>query len=121
MEDNIEKKVDESWKDTVEKEKEKVSEHPQHQARHKAKEKPGKESHFSLFISSLGMQGLIFLGLVPNPATREKEVDLDHAKYIIDTLEMLKEKTQNNLSAEEKEFLEGTLYELRMHFVERNK
>ena len=38
-------------------------------------------------------------------------------KHIIDTIEMLEEKTKGNLTAPEANFLANTLYELRMGYV----
>jgi hypothetical protein len=40
-----------------------------------------------------------------------------HAKFIIDTLDMLKTKTKNNLAKDEEQSLESILYELKMLFV----
>ncbi|MFC1753476.1 DUF1844 domain-containing protein, partial [Thermoproteota archaeon] len=52
----------------------------------------------------------------PNPMTNKNEENLDQAKYLIDTLTMIQEKTKNNLTKEEGEMLEGMLYEFRMRF-----
>jgi hypothetical protein len=38
-------------------------------------------------------------------------------KHIIDTIEMLEEKTKGNLTAPESNFLSNTLYELRMNYI----
>lgn len=72
------------------------------------------EPNFSLFVSGLSMQVLIFLGDIDNPITHKKEENLDQAKYIIDTLAILKEKTKGNLTANEANLLDNVLYELRM-------
>jgi len=40
------------------------------------------------------------------------------AQQMIDWLAMLEQKTRNNISFEESNFLSGVLYELRMAFVE---
>ena len=44
-------------------------------------------------------------------------VNLGLVKGIIDTIEMLEEKTKGNLTAPETNFLANTLYELRMGYV----
>ena len=75
------------------------------------------EPDFSIFASSLSMQALIFLGEIDNPITHKKEENLDQAKYMIDTLSMLKEKTKGNLSANEANLLDNVLYELRMKYT----
>ena len=73
--------------------------------------------NFSMFISSLSMQTLIFLGEIDNPITHKKEPNLDQAKYIIDTLAMLKEKTRGNIAADEANLIDNVLYELRMKYT----
>ena len=106
------KHIDESWKDTVAKEKD------------APKEKQGSippEASFSFFVSTLALQASVFLGVIPNPATNKTEKNLAQAKFIIDTLSMLKDKTKGNLNAEEDKLQENVLYELRMQYVEANK
>ncbi|MBU3958984.1 MAG: DUF1844 domain-containing protein, partial [Candidatus Omnitrophica bacterium] len=39
--------------------------------------------------------------------------------FIIDTLEMLQQKTKGNLTSEETKLLENVLYELRMQYVSK--
>lgn len=78
------------------------------------------EPNFSMFISSLSMQSLIFLGEIDNPITHKKEENLEQAKYIIDTLAMLKEKTKGNLTASEANILDNVLYELRMKYTAKS-
>jgi len=75
------------------------------------------EPTFTLFLSSLSMQTLIFLGEMDNPITHKKEENLDQAKFIIDTLGMLNEKTSGNLTGAEKQMLDNMLYELRMKYT----
>ncbi len=77
------------------------------------------EPNFSIFVSSLSMQTLIFLGEIDSPLTHKREENLEQAKYIIDTLAMLKDKTKGNLTAEEVNMLDNVLYELRMKYTAR--
>jgi hypothetical protein len=58
---------------------------------------------------------------MPNPATNQVEEDFAQARFIIDTLGMLKEKTKGNLSQEESDLLENVLYELRMQYISAGK
>lgn len=76
---------------------------------------------FTFFITGLSMQALISLGEMPNPADNKKEQNLDHAKYMIDTLDMIKKKTDKNLTAGEEKILDDMLYSLRMKFLELSK
>ena len=103
-----EKKIDESWKEAVAKEKEPVQE---------GRVPPPIEVNFQLFVTSLMMEALIALGEVENPVSKKKEPHPVHAKFIIDTLDMLKEKTNNNLNKDESNMLEAILYELKMKYV----
>lgn len=90
------------------------------------KHEPGDHAHdfevnFTLFLSGLMMEGVIALGDMEHPVTKKKEPSLAHAKFIIDTITMLKEKTQNNLSKEEGDMVDSVLYDLRMRFLAKSK
>lgn len=61
---------------------------------------------------------LLFLGRRQRPDGRQVPLDFEAARVCIDTLEMLEEKTHGNLSKEELEFLQATLDDLRLTFVE---
>ncbi len=61
------------------------------------------------------------MGKLQNPITKKVERDLDQARFSIDMLEMIQNKTKNNLSENEKKFLEHTLFELRMNYVDEVK
>jgi hypothetical protein len=76
---------------------------------------------FKFFITTLALQATIFLGQMPNPATQKVEEDLVQAKFIIDTLGMLQEKTKGNLTQEESEFLENLLYDMRTVYLSKSK
>ena len=83
----------------------------------KKAEAKNPEPNFSMFVSSLSMQTLVFLGEIDNPITHKKEENLDQAKYIIDTITLLKEKTKGNLTANEANLIDNVLYELRMKYT----
>lgn len=76
------------------------------------------EVNFINFINGLGLECLVALGKLENPFTRKKETDLRQAKYVIDTLDMLREKTRNNLTPDEEKMLEEMVVYLKMLFVE---
>jgi len=76
---------------------------------------------FKFFVTTLAMQASIALGHMPNPVTDKVEEDLIQAKFLIDTLGMLQEKTKNNLAQEEITLLENLLYELRVAYLEKEK
>ena len=83
-------------------------------------EKPAAEPELDFFnyIASLGFQAMIFLGEMPNPITNQVEKNLKQAKFLIDTMVLIREKTIGNLTKEEGELLNGSVYELQRRFVE---
>ncbi len=121
---SIKKKVDESWKDNVEKEKE--------VADSAAGASAGPEPHagspseftpsFSSFVTTLGMQAFVALGEFQNPASTEHAppIDLVQAKSLIELLQILSEKTKGNLTEDEATVLQEILYGLKMKFVEKS-
>ncbi|MBF0549747.1 MAG: DUF1844 domain-containing protein [Deltaproteobacteria bacterium] len=69
-------------------------------------------------VISLSTTTFISLGQMPNLDTGKMEKDLELAKYNIDLLAMLQEKTRGNLTDEEDKLLDGLLYELRIKYVQ---
>jgi hypothetical protein len=58
------------------------------------------------------------MGKTLNPMTGKIEKNLEQARFSIDMIEMLKEKTRGNLSEDLGKFIDSTLLELRMNYVE---
>ena len=109
--EEIRKKVDENWKKQVEKEKTEFQD----------KNNTYYEPTFKIFISSLSMQAMIAMGKLQNPVTNKTEKNMEQAKYLIDTLGILKEKTKGNLNKDEESILEDSLFNLRMAYVEEKE
>lgn len=82
-----------------------------------AAETPLPEVNFASFIFSLSTTAMYHLGDFPDPVTKEARQNLAAAKQTIDLLSILEAKTEGNLTADEKQLLEGILYELRLRFV----
>lgn len=74
---------------------------------------------FIQFVMLQSQQASLFLGRLPNPQTGQAGVNLEAARMFIDHLEMLKEKTAGNLSAQEAEILDSVLSDLQVAFVEK--
>ena len=72
---------------------------------------------FISFISDLITTARLYLQGFRDPETEQVIVNLGLAKRMIDTLEMLEEKTKGNLTAPESNFLVNSLYDLRMGYV----
>ena len=117
----LEKKVDESWKSQVEKDRLVQKDGPPEKGPSPGRSKAAPETDFALFLSTLSMQVLVALGEVPHPATNQPEENPEQARYLIDILGMLQEKTKGNLTPEEAALLENILYELRMKYVAKVK
>jgi hypothetical protein len=113
--------VDEDWKQEAQKEKEILAAEEQAEKKEKQKEKvsrgPLPEGNFAALISMLTTQALFALGLLQVKGQEERKPDLELAKYNIDMLQTLEEKTKGNLSKEEEIVLANTLNELRMGYV----
>jgi len=118
MAEPIQKRVDESWKEQAEREKHVAggAAAPSESAQPREAEGP-PEARFDLFLSGLAMEALIALGDMAHPATRKQAVNLPHAKYLIDLLGVLEEKTKGNLAADEDKLFKDTLYQLRMRYL----
>lgn len=118
------KHIDESWKDSVSKEKEDTASSGSHDCDEGCEcgqDQGEMEVNFLNYVMSLGYQAMIFLGEVPHPMTGKSEKNLRQAKFLIDTLQLLKDKTKGNLTSQEDQMLSSSLYELQMKYVEVNK
>ena len=110
--------VDEDWKQKAQKEKEILA--AQEEAEKEEKQQPRgplPEGNLAALISMLATQALFALGLLQIKGQEERKPDLELAKYNIDMLQVLGEKTKGNLTKEEETVLSNTLNELRMGYV----
>jgi len=113
--------IDEDWKQEAQKEKEVLAaqeaaekEKTQEESKHRG---PLPKGNFAALISMLTTQALFALGLLQVEGQEKRQPDLALAKYNIDMLETLAEKTKGNLTKEEETVLANTLSELRMGYV----
>jgi Domain of unknown function (DUF1844) len=75
------------------------------------------EMTFERFLASLYMTAMLQLGLMREQGG-QPQIDIIGARQTIDTLSLLAEKTKGNLTRAEENFLQNSLYELRMAYVE---
>ena len=61
---------------------------------------------------------MMSMGKLKNPMTDKIERNLEYAKFAIDTLDMLKEKTKGNLSDYEDRFITEVIRELKLNYVD---
>jgi len=114
--------VDEDWKQEAQKEKEILAEQEEAEKKDKQQEQqprgPLPEGNFAALISMLATQSLFAMGLLQVKGQEGRKPDLELAKYNIDMLQVLEDKTKGNLSKEEEAVLSNTLNELRMGYVQ---
>ena len=75
------------------------------------------EITFEKFMAQLYMTAMLQLGLMRRQGD-QPQVDIIGARLTIDTLSLIAEKTKGNLTPVEEGFLQNSLYELRMAYVE---
>jgi len=76
------------------------------------------EASFSILIMSIASSAVMAMGLAPHPQSGETSKDKNMARFNIDLLVMLQEKTKNNLSEEENKFLQSLISDLQIKFVQ---
>jgi hypothetical protein len=75
------------------------------------------EMTFERFLASLYMTAMLQLGLMHEQGGQPR-IDIIGARQTIDTLSLLAEKTKGNLTPTEETFLQNSLYEVRMAYLE---
>ncbi|MGA9304441.1 MAG: DUF1844 domain-containing protein [Candidatus Sulfotelmatobacter sp.] len=75
------------------------------------------EMTFERFLASLYMTAMLQMGLMHQQGEQPR-VDILGARQTIDTLSLIAEKTKGNLTPTEENFLQNSLYEVRMAYVE---
>jgi hypothetical protein len=114
--------IDEDWKQQAQREKETLAAQEEEEKKKEAEEGPRRggplpEGNLTALISMLTTQTLFALGFLQIKGEEAREPDLDLARYNIELLGALEEKTKGNLTPEEQQLLKNTLSDLRMGFV----
>ena len=114
--------IDEDWKKEAQREKEILAAQEEEEKKKKPEEKlhrgPLPKGNLAALISMLTTQAFFAMGLLQVKGEEKREPDLELAKYNIDMLDTLEEKTKGNLTKEEKKVLDNTLSQVRMAYVE---
>ncbi len=134
--------IDEDWKTQVQREKEELNRKKAEQEAAAANTEPPAQASevgvgqtsdsakadaktqelppasIAMLIYSLGAQAMAAMGALPLEEGEAPEVNFDLARHFIDLLGVLEEKTKGNLTADENRYLQDTLYQLRLAFVE---
>jgi hypothetical protein len=87
----------------------------------KQKQAEKLEATFSMLIMSIASNSMMAMGLTADPQTGQTEIDPQLARFNIDLLVNLKEKTKNNLNTDEQGLLDQILQDLQMKFIQLKK
>jgi 3-oxoacyl-ACP reductase-like protein len=113
--------IDEDWKSQVQAEKAAAS-HPAPAEPTAAEAEAGNDppmppASMEMLVTTLATEALMALGQIPHPLTNETKLQKHQAQYLIDTLDLLREKTKGNLSEREQQLIEAVLHQVRMVFI----
>ncbi len=134
--------VDTDWKAQAQKEREKLAE-KERAAKEAEKAKPAASpvpgmpgaqagaaaagaggapaippADFHTLVGTMVTQALMYMGAFPDPETGRAIVSLEHARFHIDLLAVLQEKTKGNLGKDEESDLSQAVNELRLRYVD---
>ena len=80
-----------------------------------------KEQLFLYLVGTFHSSAKIALGKIENPMTKAKDLNLEQASFYIDLLDLVQEKTKDNLSDYEEQMLINTISELKMNLIDEKK
>ena len=117
--------IDEDWKSQVEAEREQVAKAKstpaapaESAAPSETTDPPMPPASFEMLLTTLATEALMALGQVPHPITGKVEVKRNQAKFLIDTVDVLRQKTAGNLSNAEQQVIDSLLHQMRMVFIQ---
>ena len=105
--------VDDDWKAEARREKENLSKETESPP-------PMPEASFAELLNLFVMQAMAGLGMMAGDGGAQLPPNMEVAKHFIDLLQVLEDKTKNNLDEEEQKLLSQVLYDLRMRYVQMN-
>lgn len=85
-----------------------------------SKSAPADDPLFLGLASNLQVMAFVHLGKLADPGTGETVRNLPAARASIDMLQMLRRKTEGNLSDTEVRVLDHVIFELQMNFVDES-
>ncbi|MFQ6615966.1 MAG: DUF1844 domain-containing protein [Fidelibacterota bacterium] len=87
-----------------------------------SEEQPTKEEQLYLhLVSTYTQSAWVALGKMKNPLTDKAERNLEEAEFYIDILDMLKSRMKGNLSEWEGKFLDSSISNLKLNYVEESR
>jgi hypothetical protein len=114
--------IDEDWKSQVAAEKEaaeRQSRAPSPPSAPGPSSEVGQapEASFELLVTTFVTEAMVGLGQIPHPVSGALNFDPSHARFAIDMLEVIAEKTKGNLAPDEERGLQDVVHQLRMAYV----
>ncbi len=76
------------------------------------------DASFSMLVMSIASSAAMALGLTPDPQSGKMETDKNMARFNIDLLVILKEKTKGQLTADESHLLDHLISDLQLKFIQ---
>jgi len=115
--------IDEDWKAQVQREKEEAKSAGQEEETAKPEAPPAapEQAGFDTLVSMLAAQAMMALGLIAQEGAKEVMVNVNEAKFLIDLLMAVRDKTRNNLTSEEEGHLTEVLADLQRAFAMRSQ
>jgi hypothetical protein len=120
--------IDEDWKSQVEAEREQAAKAKTAPAEGRTStatpdasesaDPPMPPASFEMLLTTLATEALVALGQVPHPVTGKIEAHRNQAKFLIDTVDILRQKTAGNLTNSEQQVIDSLLHQMRLVFVQ---
>lgn len=79
------------------------------------------EANFGTLVISIASSALMAMGFAPDPTTNKTEKDIKMARFNIDLILLLKDKTKGNLTTDEEKLLHQIIADLQLKYVEAQK
>jgi len=80
-----------------------------------------KEQLFLYLVGTFHSSARIALGKTENPMTKSTDLNLEQASFYVDLLDLIQEKTKENLSDYEEQMLINTISELKLILIDEKK
>lgn len=107
--------IDSDWKEEAERDKERLA--AEEEAARGQERGPLPKPALADLLNMIAVPAVMAIGGYRTPEGKVMPPDLNLAKYHIDMLEVIEEKTKGNLSPEETKTLASVLHQLRMQFT----
>jgi hypothetical protein len=118
--------IDEDWKSQVEAERAEAAKvkpaateapAPTDNDPSESEDPPMPPASFEMLLTTLATEALVALGQVPHPVTGKVQAHRNQAKFLIDTVDVLRQKTAGNLTTGEQQVIDSLLHQMRLVFV----